>query len=92
MTISSLIGALYLVISSMFAYNFSIIFQRVRSGSSKVNRYSLFATSSLVMIFFAEAMDHLGLGLQWVLLAQTYMLWTMVYIVYSKRNETEENS
>jgi Ca2+/Na+ antiporter len=92
MNIGSLVGALYLIISGMFAYNFSIIFQRVRSGSKKVNKHSLFATSSLVMIFFAEAMEHMGLGLQWVLVAQAYLLWTMLYIVYSKKNETEEKA
>ena len=87
MEINTLIGMLYFVISGMFAYNFSIIFQRIKGGSTKVNRYSLFATSSLVMIFFAEALSHLGLRPEWVLIAQAYLLWTMLYIVYIKKKD-----
>jgi hypothetical protein len=90
MNISSTIGILYFIISALFAYNFSVIFQKIKDGSAKVNRYSLFATSSLVITFFAEALNHFGLGLEWVLIAQTYLLWTMLYIVYSKRNDKQE--
>jgi len=92
MSIGTISGVLYFVISAMFAYNFSVIFQRIHSGSTKVNRHSLFATSSLVTIFFTEALSHFGWGAEWVLLAQSYLLWTMLYIVFSKRNEKEEKA
>jgi predicted neutral ceramidase superfamily lipid hydrolase len=87
---NTLTGILYFIISVIFAYNFSVILQRIKDGSSKVNRYSLFATSSLVMIFFAEALHNFGMSSLWVLAAQTYLLWTMFYIVYNKRNDKEE--
>ena len=53
---------------------------------------SLFATSSLVMIFFAEALSHLGLRPEWVLIAQAYLLWTMLYIVYSKKKDGNQET
>ena len=81
---------LYFLISGMFAYNFNVISQKIRKGSTKVNKYSLFATSSLVAIFFCEGLQHLGFGVQLVLLAQIYLLGTMAYIIYSKKNEEEK--
>jgi hypothetical protein len=80
-------GVLYLLISAVFGYNFNVILQRIEEGSNKVNKYSLFATSSLVLIFFTQAISCFGGGLQLVLLAQTYLLWTVFYIAYSKKAE-----
>ena len=91
MFLNQLTGALYLLIAAIFAYNFSVILQRIKDGSTKVNRYSLFATSSLVMIFFAQALHDFGLSPTWVLLAQIYLIWTMFYIVHGKRSEQGEN-
>lgn len=89
MTITSIIGVLYFIISTLFAYNFSVILQKIQKGSKKVNKYSLFATSSLVFIFLAEALNNFGFGLTGVISAQAYLLWTMLYIIYSKRDEKE---
>ena len=86
-----LTGMLYLIISTIFAYNFNVILQRIKKGSSKVNKYSLLATSSLVLIFFAEAISRFALASVWVLIAQLYLLATILYIAYSKKRD-EENS
>jgi predicted neutral ceramidase superfamily lipid hydrolase len=90
MFLNQLTGVLYLLIAAIFAYNFSVILQRIKDGSTKVNKYSLFATSSLVSVFFVQALHDFGFSPAWVLLAQLYLIWTMFYIVHGKKSEQEE--
>lgn len=85
-----LTGILYILIGILFAYNFNVILQRIKKGSNKVNKYSLLATSSLTFIFWSEAVNHFGLSANLVLLAQLYLLWTVLYIAYSKKRAGEK--
>lgn len=83
----TVIAALYSFIAVLFLSNFFKIAQQIRTGSTKVNKYSLVATSSLVLQFASLGIYFYNHDMYYVIMTQIYLLLCMAYIKFFNKKK-----
>jgi len=86
--LDSIIPSLFMVIALLFSSNLINLYRKYRSGYGKINHLSLMATISLIVMFGFLALYFVSFNKVIILIAQLYLILSMLYIRYSsKKNE-----
>lgn len=83
-----LASILYITITALFSYNLIGIFNKYKN--KKISIYSLLATISLVIMFLSLSIYFATSKVLLVIIAQLYLIGTMVYIKFANNNSADK--
>ncbi len=89
MILEQIIAYTYLIIALLFVFNFYKIVEQIKNGKTKLNFYSLLATSSLVSQFLALSYYFHSHQIICVFYSQLYILICMLYIKLFNKKENK---
>jgi formate hydrogenlyase subunit 3/multisubunit Na+/H+ antiporter MnhD subunit len=84
---NSVVAVLYILITALFSINLIGIYNKYKNN--KISFYSLLATISLVVMFLSLSIYFATSKAMLVILAQIYLLGTMIYIKYSSKDKRD---